>query len=681
MGRLGPYRVLKVLGRGGMGVVFLAEDVQLKRLVALKAMLPSYSQDSAHRQRFLREAQAAAAVEHDHIVTIHHVGQDRGVPFLAMPLLKGESLEDRLKRAGKLPISEVARIGQEIAEGLSAAHARGLVHRDIKPANVWLEGERGRVKILDFGLARVLEGSDQLTQPGTVLGTPAYMAPEQVNAEQVDHRADLFSLGCVLYRMATGKPAFRGANPLATLTAVRTCHPPPPRELNPELPPALADLIVRLLAKEPAQRPASAQAVAEALHDIAADRTEAPFSFPPPTDAKGEAVATRSRRQAVLAVVLVLLGLSALLLGIAVYRIQTDKGELIIEAHDEAVEVLVKQGGAVVRVLDTRTGKAIELKSGEYELELKGQPSGLKLDVQKVTLKRGQTVLATIERKEPVAKKPAKGEILVAKDGSGQYVSLRQAVLEAKTGAILRVRPGTYAEEEIVVHRNLTILGDGPAKEVVIEFAKSSTSGFHLLAERAILRNLTVRCPKGTALWTDSGKHQLEDCAFTSLNHDKGEACSVLVVAPAQLLLRRCQIRGTVTGCGLIVRPEARAELEESEVFDNAFQGIWIEGTGQVSFRKCRIHDNKLNGMLMDDGKGSGDLEDCELAGNGYSGLTLEQGTVKLRKCRINRNLVFGVSVGKKGTAIVEGCDLTGNLQGAWSIDADCKVQRKDNKE
>ena len=275
MGRLGPYRVLKVLGRGGMGVVFLAEDAELKRPVALKAMLPSLAEEASHRQRFLREAQAAAAVEHDHIIAIHHVGQDRGVPFLAMPLLKGESLEDRLKREGKLPPAEIVRIGREIAEGLAAAHAKGLVHRDIKPANIWLEGERGRVKILDFGLARVLEDGPALTRPGTVLGTPAYMAPEQVNAERVDHRADLFSLGCVLYRLSTGKPAFRGTDPLATLTAVITQQPPPPRELNPELPPALADLIVRLLAKDPAGRPPSAQAVAEALQDIAGERTEA----------------------------------------------------------------------------------------------------------------------------------------------------------------------------------------------------------------------------------------------------------------------------------------------------------------------------------------------------------------------------------------------------------------------
>ncbi len=343
--------------------------------------------------------------------------------------------------------------------------------------------------------------------------------------------------------------------------------------------------------------------------------------------------------------------------------------------------MVIKQGGKVVRVIDTRTGKSIELKSGEYELELKGRPSGLKLDLSKVTLKRGQTVLATIEKNGPVAKKPAKGEVLVAKDGSGSYTSLRQAVLEAKAGAILRVRPGTYNEEEIVVHRNLTIVGDGPGGGVVIEFAKDSPNGFHLLAERAILRNLTVRSPQGSAVWTDSGKHVLEDCVFTSRNENKGEEASVVVQAPASLVLRRCQVRRTVQACGVIVRPAARAELEDCEVFDSSYQGVWVDGDGQVVLKKCRIHDNKLNGVFVDDSKGLVTLEDCELAGNGLSGVSTNQGTANLHGCRINRNLCYGVGVEKKGNATVEGCDLTGNVQGAWYIEPECKVQRKDNKE
>jgi serine/threonine protein kinase len=271
IGRLGTYRILKVLGAGGMGVVFQAEDAALKRNVALKAMLPSLAADKSARQRFVREAQAAAAVEHDHIVPIYQVGEDHGVPFLAMPLLKGESLHDRLQREPVLPVAEVVRIGREAAEGLAAAHAHGLVHRDIKPANLWLEGDAGRVKILDFGLAKAATDAAHLTQLGAVVGTPAYMAPEQGGGQAPDPRSDLFSLGCVLYQACTGRRPFQGADVLATLAALAMHQPPAPHAVRPEVPRALSDLVMHLLAKKPADRPASAQAVAELLERIACE--------------------------------------------------------------------------------------------------------------------------------------------------------------------------------------------------------------------------------------------------------------------------------------------------------------------------------------------------------------------------------------------------------------------------
>jgi hypothetical protein len=268
LGRLGSYRVLKLLGSGGMGVVFLGEDPQLERAVALKAMLPAQAAVPSAKQRFLREARAAAAVKHDHIVTIYQVCEDRGVPFLAMELLEGEMLEERLQRVGRLPVTEVLRIGREIADGLAAAHERGLIHRDIKPANVWLEGARARVKILDFGLARALSDNTRLTVKGAILGTPAFMAPEQANGQAVDARCDLFSLGCVLYRMATGVLPFDAGDAISTLMAVATEQPRAPAELNRALPPALCNLTLHLLAKSPAERPPSARAVVEALEAI-----------------------------------------------------------------------------------------------------------------------------------------------------------------------------------------------------------------------------------------------------------------------------------------------------------------------------------------------------------------------------------------------------------------------------
>jgi hypothetical protein len=266
--RLGPYHVRGLLGRGGMGAVLAADDPALGRPVAVKVMLPHRAADPAARARFLREARAAAAVRHDHVVPIFHVGEQDGAPYLVMPLLDGESLAARLAR-GPLPPAEVARVGREAALGLAAAHARGLIHRDVKPDNLWLEAPAGRVLVLDFGLARDPDAEDRLTQPGAVFGTAAYMAPEQADGGAVDARADLFALGATLYECATGVSPFRRPTLTATLRAVADHAPPPPREVNPAVPPALSGLIERLLAKRPADRPPSAAAVADELAALA----------------------------------------------------------------------------------------------------------------------------------------------------------------------------------------------------------------------------------------------------------------------------------------------------------------------------------------------------------------------------------------------------------------------------
>jgi serine/threonine protein kinase len=296
MGRLGPYRVLKVLGAGAMGVVFQAEDPHLRRLVALKVMRPSLASSAEFHRRFLREARLAAAIEHEHIVTVYQVGEDRGVPFLAMQLLRGETLEDRLERlGGRLPLPEVLRVGREIAEGLAAAHARGLVHRDIKPANVWLEEGRRRVRIVDFGLARGTEPDAQFTHAGAVIGTPAYMAPEQASGAAVDARCDLFSLGSVLYRAATGEAPFGGRDTLSVLSALATRTPPPPHRVVPSLPRMFSGLVMRLLAKDPDDRPQTAQEVVKAIEALERGETEevpevcpAAEPAPPPTPAAEE---------------------------------------------------------------------------------------------------------------------------------------------------------------------------------------------------------------------------------------------------------------------------------------------------------------------------------------------------------------------------------------------------------
>ena len=413
IGRLGGYRVLKELGRGGMGAVFQAEDPKLKRLVALKVMLPRLAADASARRRFLREAQAMAAVHHDHVVTIYQVDEDNGVPFLAMEFLNGMPLDKWLKDGRKPNLAQILRMGGEIAEGLAAAHARGLIHRDIKPGNIWLDSDhKGRVKILDFGLARVGTDDVHLTHSGAIVGTPAYMSPEQGAGQKVDSRTDLFSLGCVLYRFCTGAMPFSGDTTMALLTALALADPKPVREVNPETPPALADLVMRLLAKKPADRPSSAQEVADQLaaieknpQGVLMDKDDggSPTEiFVAESRPSARLAKPKSRRRTA---IFALVGAAAALViaaGAVVY-VQTDRGTLEIKTSDPDVKVSVEQNGAQVDVLDPKSKQQLSIHSGKYTLKLIGADGAehemvIDQGTNPITLTRGGKVVVTVSR-------------------------------------------------------------------------------------------------------------------------------------------------------------------------------------------------------------------------------------------------------------------------------------------
>jgi WD40 repeat protein len=255
LGTIGEFRVVEIVGKGGMGVVLKALDVCLQRHVAIKVLDPQFAQNDIAQQRFCREARAAAAITHENVVAVHFVEHDEGkdLPYLVMQYVAGETLQDRLDREGPLPVSEILRIGMQTASGLAAAHAQGLMHRDIKPANILLEAGSGHVRLTDFGLARAAEDV-KLTQTGFVAGTPLYMAPEQAHGNSIDHRTDLFSLGSVLYAMCTGNPPFSGSTPFVVLKSVTEESPKPVREINPAIPEWLEDVIEKLHAKKPEDR-------------------------------------------------------------------------------------------------------------------------------------------------------------------------------------------------------------------------------------------------------------------------------------------------------------------------------------------------------------------------------------------------------------------------------------------
>jgi serine/threonine protein kinase len=257
-----------------MGQVYLAEDERLDRRVAIKVMHPARASDPASRQRFIRESRATAAIEHPHVVTIHQVGEHRqsgdqlGLPYIVMQCLHGETLGTYRAKVGRVPLPEALRIGREIADGLAAAHRRGLVHRDIKPENIILEGPSRDVKIIDFGLVRDIGDADSsahVTLEGAVVGTPAYMAPERVSDRPVDARADLFGLGVILYELLADQLPFTGTSMMAMLASIAHGSPTPLRSLASDVPDDVSKLVMQMIAHDPADRPATARAVADTI--------------------------------------------------------------------------------------------------------------------------------------------------------------------------------------------------------------------------------------------------------------------------------------------------------------------------------------------------------------------------------------------------------------------------------
>jgi serine/threonine-protein kinase len=259
----GRYELDEIVGQGGMATVYRAHDQALGRDVALKVLRDQYAADPEFVERFDREARGAARLAHPNVVDIYDVGSDDGMRYLVMELVEGENLKRLIRRSAPLPPALVIRLGREIAAALDYAHRRGLIHRDVKPQNVLIDAE-GHAKLTDFGIVEAA-GSAALTETGTVLGTAQYMAPEQARGRSVGPPSDIYSLGVVLYEMATGRLPFEGETPLAIALRHVQDEPTPPRRLNPSLPPALEAAILRAMAKDPARRYPSAAALAEEL--------------------------------------------------------------------------------------------------------------------------------------------------------------------------------------------------------------------------------------------------------------------------------------------------------------------------------------------------------------------------------------------------------------------------------
>jgi eukaryotic-like serine/threonine-protein kinase len=307
--RLGPYEVLTLLGAGGMGEVYLARDARLEREVAVKVLPAGRAVDALAVERFRREAHAVAGLNHPNICSIHDVGEHEGAPFLVMEYLDGETLAGRLTR-GPFDAGAWLEVGLALSDALAAAHAAGVIHRDVKPANIFLT-RRGGPKILDFGLAKAVarpdmstSSRDVLTMPGAAAGTIAYMSPEQLRGEELDQRSDIFSLGLVLYEMATGRRAFAGGTSALVATAILNEEPPGPRTLRADLDPELDRIVLKTLEKDRDLRYQSAADLRTDLKRLRRDTAHRPPTFRSsdprvPLDSSGPAVSSPARDQTI----------------------------------------------------------------------------------------------------------------------------------------------------------------------------------------------------------------------------------------------------------------------------------------------------------------------------------------------------------------------------------------------
>lgn len=446
LGTLGDYRLLRLVGAGATGVVFQALDMPLDRLVALKILRPSLGPIS--RQRFLAEARSAASIEHANVVTIFQVGQTDQLAFIAMPWQPGETLAAKLDRGESFDETLIRKWVAEIAAGLHAAHGQQLVHRDIKPANIWITEDDQNVRILDFGLARIADETPGLTATGMLAGTPNYMSPEQARGQELDGRSDLFSLGCVLYQLLTGRMPFGGPNILATLQAIVSHEPTPPcltltwskfhsRDLS--------DLAMCLLEKQSDNRPQSADQLQVLLAEprarwpiaVAKYRSTAAEA---PTDQPAKVRTGRSNRGRFTAAVAAgALGLAAWMWGPQVFRIVTDRGEVVVETLDQNVEVRVLESGNRIRVVDAGGGTSFDLDAGAYQIEAVDRESQRPMNVRPTTImiSRGgkQVVKVTQRPVQPAARSGVNDRLLVA-DNDDRRVATGYRLLPATSDGV-----------------------------------------------------------------------------------------------------------------------------------------------------------------------------------------------------------------------------------------------------
>ncbi len=428
------YRIVAVIGAGGKGAVYRAEHRLMDRPVALKVMRGGLLGDEAMVERFRREVKSAARLpSHPNVVAAYDAEQAGETHVLIMEFVEGTDLARLVDRRGPLPVGEACEYARQAALGLQHGFEHGMVHRDIKPQNL-MRTTRGQIKILDFGLARFASevGSHAgVTAEGMILGSADYIAPEQIDdPHAADIRADIYGLGCTLYFLLTGGPPFPDGGVIQKLLAHREKTPRPLAECRADVPPEVALVVEQMMAKDPAGRfqtpdgvvtalapyaDAARHAATDLVESAGADAPTMPVASPSlvPTvgDPRTAQPATRPRPSLRRPWVRIAAAVAVMAAGVGsmalfTYRIETPRGELVIETDDPSIDVIVKQGGKQVTIVDPKTSDRIELHAGQYELQLAGGGEGMKLSTDSFTLKRGDKTVVTVRREAPKAAPP-----------------------------------------------------------------------------------------------------------------------------------------------------------------------------------------------------------------------------------------------------------------------------------
>ena len=587
LGRLGRYEILEVVGRGGMGIVLKARDTNLQRIVAVKVLAPELAANATARKRFLREAQAAAAMSDTHIVTIYAVEENGGsprssvqapLPFLVMEFIDGLSLQEKLDRQGSLELKEILRIGRQIASGLAAAHHQGLIHRDIKPANILLQNGVQRVQITDFGLARAIDDVE-MTRTGEVSGTPVYMSPEQAMGQPMDGRSDLFSLGSVLYAMCTGRAPFRAETTIAVLRRVCDERPRPVRHVTPEIPESLAALIDRLLEKDPNHRFQSATEVADLLRKLA--NLQARHSSPPDMVTSGRTGSPRSMglRKGWMIACGALLVLAASL-GLAeatgtthlvatVIRIFTPEGTLVIETDDPGVKVSIEGDGGIV--ITGAGPQEVRLRPGSYRVLATKDGKPVRQE-ELVTITRGgkQVVRVRLESEAAPASAAITGEqgAFIVQAGSGvverKFDTLAEAVQRSSNGDTIEIRGnGPFVTEPVFVKERALTIRAGAGYRPVFHLGSQGSRAF-----APLLSSDSPLTLEGLEF------HRLDPSEW---NIHLGRGSPRLVDSRGDIRVTHCRFVMKTQGHGIVVQDAAVCEIRYSE-FISSPNTFWMGG-------------------------------------------------------------------------------------------------------